>query len=211
MSRLRKKRVLLLLVPLLVGIGLVALVLGVGTDSALAKGAEAAPEFEPVSRPASQVVITETATGDVCVNDYIPGSVCTANDVRIVAIEASNVISPCSGEGTLVVTGPAINESGGQYNTVSQPLLSGDVITLLGSNSTIIQPNLFWHKQAFGVGSVPMKKLHSTDTVATTEDGLQFRVSKGVGFLENEQKVRVDFRPAYAVFNPFFAGQGFGS
>ena len=116
-----------------------------------------------------------------------------------------------AGAGTIVVTGPAIFESGGAYNTVSQALLSGDVITLLGSASTTIQPNLFWHPQAYGIGSVPMKKLHSTDTIATTEDGLQFRVSKGANFLENVQLVRFDFRPAYAVLNPFFAGQGFGS
>ena len=54
------------------------------------------------------------------------------------------------------------------------------------------------------------QKLHSTDTLATTKDGLQLRVSKGVGFLENQQKVRIDFRPAYACLNPFFAGKGFG-
>lgn len=116
-----------------------------------------------------------------------------------------------SGEGNLTVTGPAIFEAAGQYNTVSQSPLSGDVITLSGAADTLIQPNLFWHKQAFSVGSVPIKKLHSTDTVATTEDGLQFRVSKGVGFLENEQKVRIDFRPAYGVMNPFFAGQLYGT
>lgn len=116
-----------------------------------------------------------------------------------------------SGAGTLTVTGPAIFEADGQYNTVSQAPLSGDVVSLGGAQNTLIQPNLFWHKQAFSIGSVPIKKLHSTDTVATTEDGLQFRVSKGVGFLQNEQKVRIDFRPAYGVMNPFFAGQSYGS
>jgi hypothetical protein len=116
-----------------------------------------------------------------------------------------------SGAGTLVVTGPAIFEAAGQYNTVSQAPLSGDVINLSGAADTLIQPNLFWHKQAFSIGSVPLKKLHSTDTVATTEDGLQFRVSKGVSFRENKQIVRVDFRPAYGVMNPFFAGQLFGA
>lgn len=115
-----------------------------------------------------------------------------------------------SGAGNLVVTGPAISEANGQFNTVSQPILSGDVITLGGAADTLIQPNLFWHKEAFAIGSVPIKKLHSTDTLATTNDGLQFRVSKGVGFLENEQKMRIDFRPAYSVLNPFFAGQAFG-
>lgn len=115
-----------------------------------------------------------------------------------------------TGTGTIVVTGPGIFESDGQYNTVDSALDSGDVVTLGGAASTLIQPSLFWHKQAFAIGSVPMKKLYSTDTIATTEDGLQFRISKGTGFLENQQKVRIDFRPAYGAMNPFFAGQGFG-
>ena len=117
----------------------------------------------------------------------------------------------CAVAVNLIVHGPGINEENGQYNTADAAIVAGAVITLGGAQNQIIQPNLFWHKQAFTVTSVPIKKLHSTDTVATTEDGLQLRVSKGVGFLENEQKVRIDFRPAYGVLNPFFAGQGFGS
>lgn len=123
----------------------------------------------------------------------------------------SDVTLDGSGEGTLTVTGPAIFETLGQYNTSDTAIVAADIVTLNTAASTLIQPNLFWHKQAFSIGSVPIKKLHSTDTLATTEDGLQFRVSKGVGFLENQQKVRFDFRPAYSVLNPFFAGQGFGS
>ena len=116
-----------------------------------------------------------------------------------------------SGAGNLTLTGPAIFEANGQYNTVDSAIAASDVITLGGAASTIIQPNLFWHKQAFTCASVPIKKLHSTDTVATTEDGLQLRVSRGSGFLENTNKVRIDFRPAYGVMNPFFAGQCFGA
>ena len=116
-----------------------------------------------------------------------------------------------AGEGNLTVTGPGIFEATGAFNTVDAALANGAVVTLGGAAVTTIQPNLFWHPQAFSVGSVPIKKLFSTDTVATTEDGLQFRVSRGAGFLENEQKVRFDFRPAYGVMNPFFAGQGFGT
>jgi hypothetical protein len=115
-----------------------------------------------------------------------------------------------SGQGTITVAGPAIFESGGQYNTTATAVVSGDVISLGGAALTTIQPNLFWHPQAFSIGSVPIKKLYSTDTIATTEDGLQFRVSKGTDFLANKQIVRFDFRPAYACLNPFFAGQGYG-
>lgn len=127
------------------------------------------------------------------------------------ATVAEDVTLGASGEGNIVVTGPAIFEADGAYNTVDSAPLSGDVVTLLGAASTIIQPNLFWHKQAFGIGFVPIEKLFSTDTVGTTEDGLQVRVSKGASIRENKQIIRFDIRPAYAALNPFLAGQGFGS
>jgi len=115
-----------------------------------------------------------------------------------------------AGAGTLVISGPGIYEATGAYNTVDSALTSGDVVTILGADNTLYQPNLFWHKQAFGIGSVPIKKLYSTDTLATTEDGLQIRVSKFSDGVTNTQKVRFDLRPAYSVLNPFFAGQGWG-
>lgn len=133
------------------------------------------------------------------------------NTILFSGTVTESVTLGASGEGTLVITGPAIYEANGAYNTVASAPISGDVVTLGGAADTLIQPNMFFHKQAFAIGSVPIKKLHSTDTVATTADGLQIRVSKGVGFLENNQKVRFDFRPAYAVLNPFFAGHGYGS
>lgn len=116
-----------------------------------------------------------------------------------------------TGAGTIVITGPAIYEANGAYNTTSSAVVSGDVITLGGSASTLYQPNLFWHKNAFAIGSVPIEKLYSTDTLAKTSDGLQIRVSKGASIRENKQIVRFDLRPAYGVLNPFFAGKGFGN
>ena len=115
-----------------------------------------------------------------------------------------------TGAGTLVVSGPGIFEATGAYNTTEQAIAVSDVITILNADATLFQPNLFWHKQAFSIGSVPIKKLHSTDTVGTTEDGLQLRVSKGSDFTKNSQQVRFDLRPSYAALNPFFAGHGYG-
>jgi len=115
-----------------------------------------------------------------------------------------------TGTGTLLVAGPAIYEANGQYNTVDSAPVSGDVVTVLGSASTLYQPNLFFHKQAFGLGTVKLPKLYSTDTIATTSDGMSIRVSKYADGDANTQKIRFDLLPAYATFNPFFAGQGFG-
>lgn len=133
------------------------------------------------------------------------------NTILFTGVVKESVTLGASGEGTLTISGPAIYEAAGAYNTVDSAPVSGDVVTLLGAATTTYQPNLFWHKQAFSIGSVPIKKLHSTDTLATTEDGLQFRVSKGASIRENKQIVRFDFRPAYAVLNPFFAGHGWGA
>ncbi len=134
----------------------------------------------------------------------------TGANIVFTGVVTTAVTLSGTGTGTILIAGPAIFEALGAFNTVDSAPVITDVLTLLGALSTLQQPNLFWHKQAFGIGSVPIKKLHSTDTLGTTEDGLQIRVSKGVGFLENNQKVRFDFRPAYAVYNPFFAGQGWG-
>ena len=115
------------------------------------------------------------------------------------------------GAGTLLVAGPAIIEANGQYNTVSSALTSGDVITLLNASaSTIFQPSMFYHKEAFGMGTVKLPKLFSTDTVTTSVDGMSIRVSRYADGDANTQKVRFDLLPAFITFNPFFAGQGYG-
>lgn len=115
------------------------------------------------------------------------------------------------GAATVVVSGAAIYEANGQYNNVDAAPTSGDVVTILGAASTLYQPNLFYTKQAFGIGTVKLPKLYSTDTIATTSDGFSIRVSKYADGDANTQKIRFDLLPAYACFNPLFAGQGFGA
>jgi hypothetical protein len=115
-----------------------------------------------------------------------------------------------SGEGTINVTGPAIWETAGAFNTTDTAAVSGDVVTILGAASTTYQPNMFWQKDAFSIGSVPIKKLFSTDTIAKTKDGMMLRVSKYSDGDANAQTIRFDLHPAFAALNPFFAGKGFG-
>jgi len=114
------------------------------------------------------------------------------------------------GEGNIVISGAGIFEATGAYNTIEAAIANGAVVTLLGTAGDIIQPNLFWHKDAFSIGSVPIPKLFATDTLMKTEDGLQLRVSKYSDGDANKQICRFDFHPAYSVINPFFAGQGHG-
>jgi hypothetical protein len=115
-----------------------------------------------------------------------------------------------AGAGTLTVAGPAIYEATGQYNTAEAAIADGDVVTILGADATTYQPNLFFHEQAFGLGTVKLPKLYSTDTVGWSKDGFTVRVSKYADGDANKQMIRFDILPAFACFNPFFSGQGYG-
>lgn len=115
-----------------------------------------------------------------------------------------------SGAGTLKVAGPAINEANGQYNTVVSALQSGDVITLLGNASTLYQPNMIFHEEAFGLGTIRLKKLAGWDNTIAEYDGISMRLVRYSDPLKNTQGYRLDLLPAFAVYNPFFAGQAYG-
>ena len=130
------------------------------------------------------------------------------NELLFRAVVTAPVTLGSSGEGNLVVSGPMIFESDGAYNTVDSAPVSGDVITLLGTASTAYQPNMFFHKNAFSLVSIPQVPLNNTSVMATTEDGLQIRVTKYSDERANVNGWRFDFVPAYSVLNPFLAGQG---
>lgn len=132
--------------------------------------------------------------------------------IPFTATVASDVTLDGTGAGNIVICGPAIFETGinAAYNTVSSALTTGDVVTLLGAASTVYQPGLVLHKNAFSIASIAIPKLYSTDTTAKTRDGLQFRVSRYANGDGNRQIVRFDFWPAYAVLDPYRAKQMWG-
>lgn len=117
-----------------------------------------------------------------------------------------------SGAGALSVTvsPAAIFEANGQYNNVASALTSGDVINVLGTAGTEYQPNLFFSKDAIGVGFVKLPKLYSTDTVFTMPNGVSIRVSKYADGDRNRNIMRFDAMPAFCCFNPLFGGRAFG-
>lgn len=133
------------------------------------------------------------------------------NKVKHRCVVVADAVTDGSGNATVTVAGPGIFEANGQYNTVEAALGSGNTLNVLGSASATYQPNLFYHKQAIGLGAVKLNKLYATDTVGTTEDGMSIRVTKYSDGDANKQMVRFDLLPAFACFNPFFGGQGFGN
>jgi len=124
-------------------------------------------------------------------------------------VQADAAIS--SNAATIIVSGPAIKESTQQYDTINTALADGDVVTFLHASATLYQPNMFYNRNAFAIGSVPLPKLQAQDVLMKTKDGLQLRLSRGSSLRENKQIVRVDLLPAFGVLNPFLAGQGYGN
>jgi len=137
------------------------------------------------------------------------------NPIVWTATVVADVTLSGTGTGTIVVTGPAVFEAAtggaGAFNTASRAPISGDVVTILGAASDTHQPNLFWHKDAFSIGTVPLKKLEGQVNTGTTSDGIHIQVTRGSDFTKFSNQVRFDILPAFAVMNPFLAGQGFGN
>lgn len=138
----------------------------------------------------------------------------TGDPIVWTATVAADVTLSGTGTGNITVTGPAVFESGaglGAFNTVDSAPVSGDVVTLLGAASATHQPNLFWHKEAFSIGSVALPKLNAQENTGTTSDGIRIKVTRGSDFLGAKNMVRFDILPAFAALNPFLAGQGYGN
>ena len=115
---------------------------------------------------------------------------------------------------TVTVTNAAIYGTtglDGQFANISSAPVSGDVINILGAADATYQPNLFYHRNAMAYSTLKLPKLHATDTVITSMDGLSLRITKYSDGDKNLQKWRVDMLPVIGVVNPLFMGKGFGT
>ena len=123
------------------------------------------------------------------------------------------------GNATVIVTNAAIfepnpgsgeNQVDGQYNNISSALTNSDAFTILGATSQNYQPNLFYVEDSFGVGTVRLPKLNTWDTTVWSPDGISVRCTKYSDGTLNEQFIRFDLLPVFAVWNPLTAGTGWG-
>lgn len=135
------------------------------------------------------------------------------NEVRFTATVSADADSDGSGDATVVVNGPAVFESGGAYNTIVSALASGDSVSVIsGAADATNKPNLFYHKDAFGLATVQLPRLEGgvLTSSATSKEGFTMRMSKFADGVTNTQKLRLDILPAFACYNPLLAGRFFG-
>lgn len=113
---------------------------------------------------------------------------------------------------TVTLSGvPIYDTTNPQYNSVSRQVAAGDAVSVVGTASQTMKPNLFYNKFFCGLGSIPLPKLHSIDSAVATYEGFSIRVHKYADGDANVQKMRFDLLPAYVCFNPHMGGQFFGN
>jgi hypothetical protein len=117
-----------------------------------------------------------------------------------------------SNQATVILNGPAFFEASGNYNTISTAIADNDPVTIVsGAEDAVNVPNLFYHRNAFGILSVKLPKLHSIDSTIINFKGMSFRMHKFSDGLTNQQLVRFDYLPAYVTYNPLMSGRFFGN
>ncbi len=134
------------------------------------------------------------------------------DEVLYTATVNADADSDSSGVATVVVNGPAIYEATGQYNTIASALASGDSVRVIsGSAGTSNTPNMFYHKDAFGLATVRLPRLEGgVESSSASYEGISVRVSRYANGQTNKQSYRFDLLPAFASFNPLLAGRFFG-
>ena len=82
-----------------------------------------------------------------------------------------------------------------------------------GASTAVVNPSLFYHKQAIGLGFIKLPKLNNENSKVITDpkSGISIRMTMGSEILENKNIVRFDMLPAFATFNPLFGGRFYGT
>ncbi len=133
------------------------------------------------------------------------------NTLNYTGTVASDVATDGDGNATIVLNGPAFFETDGQYNTVTSAFEIGDKVNVIsGTASQTYVPNMWYHEQAFGCHSVNQKRLRGWPTKRMTKDGMQLRFVDYSDGDKNQNYMRIDVLPAFAVYNPLLAGKFFG-
>ncbi|MGQ5834455.1 P22 phage major capsid protein family protein [Serratia sp. IR-2025] len=132
--------------------------------------------------------------------------------ISFTATVLADANSTAGGAVTVTLSGvPIYDTTNPQYNAVNRQVAAGDAVTVIGTASQTMKPNLFYNKFFCGLGTIPLPKLNSIDSAVATYEGFSIRVHKYSDGDANVQKMRFDLLPAYVCFNPHMGGQFFGN
>lgn len=129
------------------------------------------------------------------------------------AVITEDATADGSGNVVVGITAP-IFETEGQYNNIDVTIAGGETVTFVsGGTGATVNPSLFYHKQACGVGYIELPKLAVQESKIINEpkSGISIRMTRGSDILGNNNIVRFDMLPAFACFNPLFGGRFYGT
>lgn len=117
-----------------------------------------------------------------------------ATPISFTATVTADANSDSSGDVTVTLSGvPIYDTTNPQYNSVSRQVEAGDAVSVVGTASQTMKPNLFYNKFFCGLGSIPLPKLHSIDSAVATYEGFSIRVHKYADGDANVQKCALTY------------------
>lgn len=119
-----------------------------------------------------------------------------------------------NGDISVVVQGPAISETDGQYNTISAAIGTTNPVEIIsGAAGTVNVPSIFMHPEALGCAFVKLPKFRGQESrVITSKDSsFSMRLSLGTDIITGVTVLRVDMQPVLATFNPLLGGVVWGN
>lgn len=119
-----------------------------------------------------------------------------------------------NGDISVVVQGPAIFESAGQYDTISAAIGTSNAVSIIsGAADSINVPSMFMHPEALGLAFVKLSKFYGQDSrVITSKDGsFSMRLSMGTDITTGATILRIDMQPVLATFNSLLGGVVWGN
>ena len=135
----------------------------------------------------------------------------TGANVRFRATVTADADSDAGGNVTAIISGPALVDPLGQYDTVTRAIELGDAVTIVsGAEDTTQTPSIWYHENALSMASVRLPKLHSLDSRVISYDGISIRMHMYSDGDANLQKLRWDLLPAFGANNQFMCGPVYG-
>ena len=119
-----------------------------------------------------------------------------------------------NGDISVVVQGPAISETDGQYDTISSAIGTTNPVTIIsGAADSVNVPSIFMHPEALGCAFVKLPKFRGQESsVITSKDGsFSMRLSLGTDIITANTVLRIDMQPVLATFNPLLGGVVWGN
>jgi hypothetical protein len=136
------------------------------------------------------------------------------NPLPYQCVVVTGATADVNGDMSVVVQGPAIAETDGQYDTIDTAIGTSNAVSIIsGAADSTYVPSVFMHPEALGLAFVKLPKFYSKESrVITSKDGsFSMRLSMDTDIITGQTVLRIDMQPCLATFNPLLGGVVWGN